>query len=559
MPPTSSMTVADYGDDSLALRPRQRSGSLLLEAVVAIAIFAIFLGGVGMTLMIGERTTITGGDRATASFIAERALEGLRAMALADFTSLTVGTHGVSLSPEGQWVLGDTPVTIGNGFVSEVTITQLTDEWLGATSRVSWNFGQTRSGSILLRSYLTHWRQVANLGDWSSVTRLSMTDAPTQAHFRSIALSGTFAFIAGNESTLAAVPRSSFDRLRQTLLSWISPAAFAEYTGAGLYVYDVSNPQYPTRVASGFSLGYGAYDLSIHNSRLYIMTADPGQELKIIDISVPSAPVVIGGFDVPGNAVARSVAYFPNTMFFGSTGSVGPARFASLIPSAHAQSGGTNGDTVYVGTNDNVLYSILVRDDATTTQLDSLDVGGSIHDISLSNGFAYLATSADVGELLVVDIFDPRNLIFYDPVVTGVDLEGTEDGTAVLATLTGGLIARSGSTQFGHTELSLYSIVDPVPPVGTPPLGTIDLLKDQTTAASVNELSVTLDERYAFVASNTSAAQLLVLDLWKTPFGPSSIVYRFSAGETMADASYHSYDNRLYAVSDTHFYIFASN
>ena len=534
---------------------QSRRGSLLLEAVVAIAIFAIFLGGVGMTLMVGERTTVVGGDRATASFIAERALEGLRAMSLADFSQITVGDHGVHISNDGMWAFTGSSIDIGNGFRSVVTINQLTDDWLSATSRVSWNFGQTRSGSVLLRSYITRWRQVATLGNWSSVTKNSTTQAPSEAHFRAIALSGTHAFIAGNESFLAVLPQSRFAQFSGTLLSWMLPRARAAYTGAGLYVYDVSVPQSPTRVASSFSLGYEAYDLVIHNDRLYIITADPSQELKVIDISVPTAPVVVGGFDLPGEGTGMSIAYFPNTSFFGQA----PSHLASLIPAAHAQTPSTNGDTVYVGTSTGVLYSILVRDDATTMQLDSLSVDGAIHDISLNNGFAYLATAADVGELLVVDIFDPRNLVFYDPVNTGVDLDGNEDGTAMVTTLTGGLIGRAGSTQNGRNELSFYSIVDPVPPVGTPPLGTINLMKDDTTAATVYGLAGTFDERYVFVASNAQTSQMMVLDLWAPPFSQSSIVYRFNAGETASDVAYHSYDNRLYVVSDAHLYIFSAN
>ena len=79
----------------LALHPLRSSGrgGLLLEAVLAIAIFAIFLSGVGLTLLVGQHSPVSAGDRVRATFLAEQGLEGIRYMRDQDFSQLTPGTH----------------------------------------------------------------------------------------------------------------------------------------------------------------------------------------------------------------------------------------------------------------------------------------------------------------------------------------------------------------------------------------------------------------------------------------------------------------------------------
>ena len=59
---------------------KRRKGTLLLEAIIAIGIFGLFLGGIGVALVLGEKTTISAGDYAKASYLAEQALESVRQM-----------------------------------------------------------------------------------------------------------------------------------------------------------------------------------------------------------------------------------------------------------------------------------------------------------------------------------------------------------------------------------------------------------------------------------------------------------------------------------------------
>lgn len=547
-----------------------KRGSLLLEAMVAIGIFAIFLGGIGLTLMVGERTTIVGGDRANATFVAEKALEGLRAMSRKNFESITAGYHGIWLDPNGIWAYSGSQVNVNNGYISQVAITPvdsteipactLTD-CFKAESTVRWDFGQTRSGSLVLTTYLTNWRQIANLGNWATMTRESKTSFGGLSGFRSVAVSGNYAFIGANSTLISYEQHRWFAHVSSFFQSigLISPA-HAQYTGPGLVIVDIAVTP-PVRVADTFTLGgLEVYDIAVDGTRLYILTSDAAQELYIYDIAdLPgSDPLWLGGYDIAGSGLARSLAYFRNNTFVGDAGTLAGSRFASIlsvydgIPSAHAQSG-SNGTTVLVGTDDgdNTLYAILVRDDATTDLLDSLDVNGGVNDIRLKDAYAYLSTRYNVGELEVVDVFDPTNIVFAPG--TGRDENDVMDGLAMEVTGTSAILTRLRSDNANVYELTLYNIETTPVPVAS--LAAVDMAGDPWSISS------TVDSRYAFVASNADASQIRVINLGKfsamagdPSIDPVDKVY--NSGEPMAGIFYDPQTNKLFSVSDDDLYIF---
>ncbi|MBP9850240.1 MAG: hypothetical protein KBC47_00950, partial [Candidatus Peribacteraceae bacterium] len=145
---------------------RLRPGSLLLEAIIAIGIFALFLGGIGLSLILGERSTILSGDRTRATFLAEQQLEAVRQMRSENFSSVTTGDHGLTLNASG-WSWSGTLVK-NNGYTSWVTVTSKGADWLEVASRVTWDFGNTRSGSILMTTQLTNWQKIATVGNWAA-------------------------------------------------------------------------------------------------------------------------------------------------------------------------------------------------------------------------------------------------------------------------------------------------------------------------------------------------------------------------------------------------------
>lgn len=387
-----------------------RRGSLLLEAIIAIGVFSLFLAGIGLSLILGERSTIAGGDRTRAAFIAEEQLEAVRQMRNVDFDSVTVGQHGVTLSPSG-WVWSGSVIE-KNGYTSTVSVTQAETDWLQVTSDVRWNFGNTRSGAVTLSTYITNWGKTATVGNWATATQVTKIDAVDTPNYQKIAITGTYAFVTSNTSG----------------------------GGKGLYIFSIANPSAPVAVATSFDLGASAYDLTIANDRLYLATDDSAKEVQVFDIANPeslSSADLINSYDLPGNRTARAIAVY--------------------------------GDSVFVGTTDNgtdpQLYSIAMSETGPMIEDSTLNMSGSIFALALQDGYAYAATGNNSGELEVADIFDPEDLVFAPG--NGIDITNTQDGNAIALSGTSALLGRmEGST---IDELILYDIgYSPVP---SPPPG----------------------------------------------------------------------------------------
>src|ERR1700727_33791 len=93
-------------------RPSTHPGFLLVEAVLGIAILALFLTAVYSALFHGLQATVAAGDRSRAAYVSNQALEAVTAIrdrdfgALDDPAVLTGNPHGVLLDPTtGQWQL----------------------------------------------------------------------------------------------------------------------------------------------------------------------------------------------------------------------------------------------------------------------------------------------------------------------------------------------------------------------------------------------------------------------------------------------------------------------
>ncbi len=516
-----------------------RRGSLLLEAIVAIAIFAVFLGGIGLTLMVGERTTVVGGDRSTATFIAERALEGMRSIANTNFTSLAPGTYGISATSTGWTVKGE-PVVYGSGFVSKIQIVSNgllsppgcnPPDCYQALSTVGWNFGNTRSGSVVLRTYIANWHKVTNLGNWAGMTRLSKTTRTDTANYGRVAVSGNYAYVLGSSISVASTPsaRSRVYAWYQSVRDVLVPHARAA-GGDGLYIYDITNMNLPVRVAPGFNLGLNVegYDIAIHGTGAYIITSDDAAEVKVIDITNPLSPIIRATYDTPGSGTGRVLAY--------------------------VQNGPLDGDVLYIGGTTGTVDALLFKGNTNTfQQLRSIaGLGGAVTGINLNSAFAYVSVNAIGQQLQVLDIFDPQQEILLTFTYSG--FLGSGGGSAVASTNTGLILGRLQDLNANAYEVNLVQIGDSSGPFQPVPIDAFDV------TGNVRSVGVTVDGRYAFIGSNNATGQIRVVDMGlfsRGNQGLSSIVNTYNAGEAIGTTLYDPSKNRMFATSDTSLYIFA--
>ncbi len=475
-----------------SLSLRSHHGSLLLEAIIAIGIFALFLGGIGLTLILGERTTVLSGDRARAVFLAEQQLEAIRQMRSVSYASVTTGNHGLKLNTSG-WSWSGTLVK-NNGYTSWVTVTPKGTDWLEIASNVKWNFGNTRSGSVLITTQLTNWKKIATVGNWAAMSKIAQSTISGTPKFQSITINGTFAYVTSDRSS----------------------------GGKGLYIFNVTNPASPVRVASAFDLGASAYGITAVDNRLYIATADTTQEVQVYDITDPTnltTANLINSYDLAGSGKARSIAVYGKNVFVGSLN-----------------------DSI-----NNQLTALLMSETGPMTLQSSMNMSGSVLGLALHDGYAYVANSYNVGELQVVDIFDPENITFAPGI--GIDMPDVQDADAIAVTGTSALIGRvNGST---IEELTLYDIGwSPVP---SPPPGPWSL----EIGGDVLSIATIYGSKYAFVGGSASNAQIKVLDLVKFAQGNAPVVKTNNVNATIYGLSYDWQTDRLFAVSTDTLFVFA--
>lgn len=468
---------------------RSRRGSLLLEAIVSIGIFALFLAGIGVSLVLGERSTIAGGDRVRAGFVAEQVLEAARQMRNTSFASLTAGTYGMRLVGS-TWTLTGSSVLSVDGYRSHIAIIDRATDWKEAAATVSWNFGQTRSGSLTLRTYVTNWRKPYTIGNWASPSLQSTTSQGGSPSFQKVVVSGNYAYVS---------------------------AAAAN----GLYVYDVSNLSAPVRVSSSLNIGSGVYGLAISGTGLLLATDSPTQEVQLYNIASPttlSTANLVATYNLPGSGKARAVAMYGSTAYVGALEDPGNREF----------------------------YALAISATGSLSFLDALSTTGSVLDISLSDGYAYIANARNAGEFLVVDIFDPQDLV-YAPGV-GMDLNSIEDGIAMNTFGTSALLGRIAGPSI--SEVVLYVIGES--PVPSPPPGPWT----QELAGDANAIASVYGGKYAFIGGSGDPNELRVLDVPRFSSGQEPTVATYNAAATIRGLAYDWRFDRLFAVTASTLLIF---
>ncbi len=471
---------------------RVHSGSLLLEAIIGIGIFAMFFGGIGMTLILGERTTIVSGDRARAAFLAEQQLEAVRQMQAANFASVTVGNHGLALNASG-WSWSGTLVK-NNGYTSWVSVTSKGTDWLEVGSNVHWNFGNTRSGSLLMTTYITNWKKVAIVGNWAAMTNIAQLTISGTPEFQSVAVSGTFAYVTSENIS----------------------------GGKGLYIFNIADPANPVRVASTFDLGSSAYGVTATSNRLYLATANTTKEVQVYDIADPANLTnehLVNSYDLPGSGEARSIAVYGSNIYVGS-----------LHDALNKE-----------------LTALRMSETGPMTLLSSLAMSGSVLGLALRDGYAYVANTYNVGEFQVVDIFNPTQMTFAPGV--GIDMTDVQDGMAMATSGTSALIGRSNGSTID--ELTLYNVGPS--PVPSPPPGPWTL----EIGGDVRAIATIYGSRYAFIAGSMNINQIRVLDLVRFAQGTAPVVKYEDTAAAINGLFYDWQTDHMFAVSSSSLFVFA--
>lgn len=427
-----------------------RPGFLLLEAILGIAVFGLFLTATGLVLLLGQEGTVMGGDRVRGTSIAQEALEASRAIRDGGFAALTAGSHGIALNASKQWIYSGTESTRSGAYAITTTVTSLGSDWVQIVAQSKWKHGYTRSGSIVLTMELTDWRSVRSSGDWSAISLDgSVIDAGTPL-FNSVAVAGNYTYVTSDNSS----------------------------GGAGLYVFDITDTTAPARVAATFDLGTSGYGIAVKGKTLYVVTGDTAQELRVYDISSPTtlaAGNLIASRDLAGSALARSIRLHGKNLLVG----------------------------FQVDPSNPELSSFDVSSTGSIVPLADLEISATVNSISLSGTSALLATSDTAAEMKMAQALASGSLSL--PANGNYNVTSTEQGLTVVITGTSALLGRQkGSIQ----ELVLFNTItgggDPPPAPGP---------WYHEGSGSLVGLDADPATCYAFLAASSSVKALQIVNL----------------------------------------------
>ncbi len=202
--------------------------------------------------------------------------------------------------------------------------------------------------------------------------------------------------VGGSDGTGVAV--RSVSGTRYAFLS-SSPSALGQ---EDFYVFDVEDPENPTEEAK-INTGAGLNGVAAGGAHVYTLQNQNTAQLQSIDVGNPSAPVVVASVTLPNMVYTCS-----------------PASAPCLSGRSIAYHDGY----VYIGTQylafgtppleNNEFHIFDVSTPSAPVWKGSVNVDNNVNDIEVRGTHAYLATSGDARELVIVDIEDPT-----DPEIVG--------------------------------------------------------------------------------------------------------------------------------------------
>jgi len=352
---------------------------------------------------------------------------------------LSIGaTYGLAQS-SGQWVFSGTSDTTGI-FTRQITVTTTSTNRKLVTSTVTWPQANGSTNQVTATATLTNWLAAfPATATWPNAILAGSANATgTNAaakvkavgNYSYTVLSGTTSnFVITDISNPAAPSIVSTTTLAGTPTNIDISGDYAYITNtsntAELQIVNISNPAAPTVSASvnmtGTGDGQGVY---VSGSYAYVTRSSDSttgaNELTIVNITTPTVPVTIGGYNnniiiyevyVSGNYAYLATASGTQEMLvINVTNPAAPTLAATYNPAGLVATRTITGygNTILLGVN-TALQTVNVTTPTAPAQLGSIGASGIIYDVDVdaTNQFAFLATGYSSGEFQVINIGTP--------------------------------------------------------------------------------------------------------------------------------------------------------
>jgi len=350
------------------------------------------------------------------------------------------------------------------------------------------------------RAYTAHLETFVGSEDEARALDYTCDPFPLSSSFSSLESRSTLTL---TDATTTAIAIRTIDDKRYAILTSSSNIP----TTPDFYIIDITNTNAPVLVAS-LDTGSGIHDMAVSGRHAYVLTKDNTKQLAVIDFAELTHPTIVATRSLPNITstctpstkiclAGTSIFYYDGLIYIGT-------RYIAF---------GTN------STHNNEFHIYCVSDTrysscapANPLWLGSLNINHNINDITVAGSFAYLATSDNTGELMIVDISDPTHLTHPDATKMKFDIKttgngaSTEDATSVFVLGTHTYLGRARVN--GTTERDWY-ILDTTNKTAITVIGSLKLASTPNTYIS----AIIVHDGRAFVSSTDSTKNIRVISV----------------------------------------------
>ncbi|MFA6295976.1 MAG: hypothetical protein WC663_01340 [Patescibacteria group bacterium] len=291
--------------------------------------------------------------------------------------------------------------------------------------------------------------------------------------------------------------------------------------GDEFYVLNVTNPGSITVIGS-YNVNGNALSVFVDPgaTTAFIGNSQSLQQFKVIDITTPSSPTLLKSFNANGNV--RSVYFANNKVYL--TSDSGTQEFQIFQPNTGnswdciKQTGIYDSTGLQDATDVNVVavsnrayittvnnaagnefYILDISTPSTPTLLGSLDLNADANALYINGNYAYIATSSDNQELMVVNITNPGSLSING----SYDADSNVDATDVFVSGNYAYLTTKVNSTVGiNPEFYILDITTPTNPALT------GYLEPDT---NVNSVFYSNDK--AYLATIKDIQELIIVDV----------------------------------------------
>lgn len=450
----------------MSILKNKKNGLILVEVVIAIALLVI-IGSAVLSLSLGSFFGALRGEQHFASrMLAQESLEAVRAVKEADWNSLTPGDHGLT-DQNGFFELTNLP-DIKAPFTRTIAIQQINPVLKEITVTISWQaLGVTNTLKSITRLALwkyRFWRETL-VADFSQGLRNSTII--TNQNSGELQLepvsdwANTEVFVQFDFDGSGDVKDLFIENNRLYLIITNNDS-----NQEGFSVFDISNisggilPK-----IGGISLSTDTYGLAVKNGYAYISTSNNTEEVTVIRLSDYKK---VASINTPGSANGQGI-FVIDTMLFVTTAKSGSAEFYT--------------------------YDITNPEQINQAPVNTVELNASGNALWVNGNYAYIATSDDSREFIVVRLNDGT-------IVNTFDLPGNADATSLFGD--GSKIYISTNSNSNGAEFYLLSLASPE--------GAISQIGSTEIGNDVSDFHIAGQE--AFIATHAGGnEELAVIDL----------------------------------------------